>query len=217
MGGEVLTKAILFDMDNTILQSNIDFHKMCEGVFQLFCEHGILTASYPIKHQTASQIIEDGRTHPKFIDIEYTMWKLIEEVEAEGMEQVTLEPNAGELLAELKLRCIKLFVLTNNASRAAEKALKSLEVLGLFEEVVCREHMSELKPSASGILYVLNKYPSIPKREWLLVGDSWIDGMAATRAEIPFLSYKGDISMLRAQGVKCIGKIEQLNEILSWI
>ena len=212
-----MKQAVIFDMDNTLLQSNIDFPKMKRTVYEYLCFHQMIPQNFPWKEQTASQIIEAGREHSGFTEIEGELWRLIGEIEAEGMKEAELEPYAREVLVELRRRKVLTVVLTNNALQAAERALRNTKAFDFFSHIVGREQMEQLKPSPSGIHFVLQQYPEVPKENWLFVGDSWIDGMAAKHAGIQFLAYRADQDELVKRGVFYEGMIDSLEEVIAWM
>lgn len=209
-------QAFIFDMDNTLLQSRIDFFKMKKVVYDFLVREKLLPREFSWMDKTPSQIIEWGRKLEGFQQVEQEVWQLVAEVEAEGMENVVLEPYAMELLAHLKEKNKRISLLTNNAYGAAAKALTDLSVLHLFDYVAGREQMKELKPSPSGIFHILDQDPTRPKEEWVMIGDSWIDGMAASRAGIPFIAYQASVPELEKKGVNPLGSIDCLKELHHW-
>lgn len=209
-------QAFIFDMDNTLLQSRIDFFQMKRTVFEFLAMEGILSADYEWSSQTASQIIEEARRHDGFPGIEHKVWQLVEQVESEGMQGARLEPSATQLLQHLRGKNKWVSVLTNNAYTAAEKAFKDLSVIHLFDYIAGREQMKELKPSPSGVLHILQHCASIPHDQWVMVGDSWIDGMAAQQAGIPFIAYQADVEKLRKKGIRPLEVIHSLHQLEQW-
>jgi phosphoglycolate phosphatase len=63
---------------------------------------------------------------------------------------------------------------------------------------------------------VLDRYRDIPGSQWLSVGDSWIDGKGSNEAGIPFVSYQTELHVMVDRGVKAIGKIGQISELLAY-
>ena len=59
-------QGVIFDMDNTLLKSNIDFDKMKKAVYDFLLIEGMIEESPTWKDKTASQWIEVGRVHPEF-------------------------------------------------------------------------------------------------------------------------------------------------------
>lgn len=211
-------KGVIFDMDNTLLKSSIDFECMKKTVYDFLLAKKMIQASLTWRDKTASQIIEEGRLHPDFHLIESMVWKLVEEVEAKGMHEAKLEPHALDILHHLKAEGRILTILTNNAFRAAKEALERLAIFHLFDLVLGREDMEALKPSPSGVNSIINRWKhAVEKDEWVLVGDSWIDGAAAHEAGVKFIAYQSEPGRLVEKGivpVKQISNLKQLEEIV---
>lgn len=213
MINEQTFKGVIFDMDNTLLKSNIDFENMKKTVYDFLVGEGMINQNSTWKNKTASQIIEEGRLHPEFYLIESEVWKLVEEVEAKGMEGAQLEANAMEMIHHLKDDGKIITVLTNNAFTAAEKVLVQFSMFHLFDLVLGREHMKALKPSPSGVYFIMDHWKNIKKEEWVLVGDSWIDGKAAEEAGIHFIAYQSELSQFLAKGITPLKHILDLIQL----
>ncbi|MGG1660512.1 HAD family hydrolase [Brevibacillus sp. NRS-1366] len=208
-------KAIIFDMDNTLLQSKIDFLAMKRAIFQLWVENGICDPALSWENHTASQLIEIGRRSEKMTaELEAHMWEAVTAIEKAGMHQAVLEANAAEILEQLHQNYY-LFILTNNAYAAAQEALKETEIIHYFDEVVAREQMTTLKPSPAGITYILGRYPDLPASAWTMIGDSWIDGKAAQDGRVRFIAYNGNPLDMERQGVAPQAFISDLRELLT--
>jgi phosphoglycolate phosphatase len=152
-------KAIIFDMDNTILRSRIDFPAMKVDVFELLIHHEILDRQFPLHEHTIATLLESCRvTGIMSESVERLMWDRVAQWEREGMLDADLESGALELLEMLQDR-YHLVILTNNARQAALDALELTGVTSCFEHIVGREQMQALKPSPSGIQYIMNHYP----------------------------------------------------------
>lgn len=206
-------QGVIFDMDNTLLKSNIDFFKMKKATRDFLVDEGILEEHDDWEDKTASQIIERGRTDSRFASIESQVWRLVAEIEAEGMRDATLEPGALEIARQLKRAGKTIAILTNNAYFAAEEALRKLSIFDEFDLVIGREQMEALKPSPSGVFVILDRWKEIEPERWVLIGDSWIDGMAAQKAGISFISYQADSKELKDKGVETFAQIDRLDQL----
>ncbi|MED0677741.1 HAD family hydrolase [Aneurinibacillus thermoaerophilus] len=205
---------IIFDMDNTLLQSRIDFTGMKQAIFRLLTEYELCAYDFEWKEFTASQLIEmarqSGRLRP---EVEALIWEAVTEFEKRGMYGANLEPYVPEVLEYLSHEC-HLVVLTNNAQEAAQEALHNTGIAHYFDYIVGREQMTVLKPSPSGIHYILRYYPDVPSERWMLVGDSWIDGKAAQDSNIRFAAYKGNIKEMEKWKVHPVLHINDMRELI---
>ncbi|KKO52721.1 HAD family hydrolase [Paenibacillus sp. DMB20] len=210
-------KGIIFDMDNTILRSSIDFHSMKNETFKYLVSHGILPAELDISNHTSSTIIAEAAITNRMTDaLVKEMWEIPKRYEVRGMQDADLESGVIEILEELHDRYC-MVVVTNNSIEAAEGALRKNGILEYFDCVVGRELMKSLKPSPDGFLYVLQRYENFTAEEWVSVGDSWIDGKASTEAGIRFISYQGDAETMKKMGVCPSAEITDIRELKRFI
>ncbi|MGN7469418.1 HAD family hydrolase [Brevibacillus sp. SAFN-007a] len=208
---------IIFDMDNTLLQSKINFREMKQAIFHLWTEHGLLEPTFDWQSHTASQLIEIGRKSGRLTSqLEQKMWEAVTALEKAGMHEAVLENHVREVLAQLRER-YPLFLLTNNAYAAAEEALQRTGIASCFQEIVAREQMTSLKPHPSGIRYICSQYPAWPASAWTMVGDSWIDGKAAQDGGVAFVAYRGNRREMEGHGVVPQAYIADLRELLDML
>lgn len=210
-------KGIIFDMDNTILRSRIDFASMKNDTFQFLVSHGILQPNVILNNHTTATIIEKAiNTNLMTEQLIQKMWEIPTRYEAEGMLDADLEPGVIELLEQLRSEYC-MVIVTNNAIEAAETALTNNKIMHYFDSVVGRGLMGSLKPSPDGFHYILRKYDHIPAEEWISVGDSWIDGKASREANINFISYQGDIEKMNRMGVFPFAEIMDIRELVRFL
>lgn len=217
MTGLADVKGIIFDMDNTLIQSRIDYTAMKEDVFRFFAEHDIVAADLPVHAHTTSTIIELAKEAGISAQLMENAWEIVTQHEISGMRGARVEPGTARMLETLTGR-FKFAVLTNNSMRSAYPALQSAGILSRFDKVVCREQMTALKPSASGIYAIFHHFPDVRQERWILIGDSWIDGRAAEEAGIPFISYKADLKTMSEKSIEPVfsmNAMEDLTHILS--
>lgn len=208
-------QGIIFDMDNTLLKSSIDFSKMKQTVFRLLSDFGLCDPTLDWQSKTASQLIELGRQSGRLTaGMEQRIWDEVGLIERDGMHGARLEDNVADVLAQLKQRH-HLVILTNNAHIAAVEALRETGIADMFDAIVAREQMTALKPSPSGILAILADYPHLAADAWTMVGDSWIDGKAAQDANVPFIAYQAKPEDMERHQVKPIAWIQNCSELLT--
>lgn len=188
-------KAIIFDFDNTLIKSNIDFPTLKITMGRMVKEHGLdfgPEKEIPLKY-TAGDIIEKASTYDKKIGTTLTkeLWRLVEEFERKGMENLEIENGVLDLLEFLKERNIKSCLLTNNSKRPTLEVLKEYKMMDYFSPIVAREDVRRMKPDKEGIDFILSK-EQLNKDEVAFVGDSWVDGKAAQNAGIRFILYRED-------------------------
>ncbi|MCY7486911.1 HAD family hydrolase [Paenibacillus alvei] len=209
-------KGIVFDMDNTILRSRIDFQAMKNETYQFLVSKEILPDGYSLDYHTTSTIIEKAiQTNRMTEELLNEMWDIAKKHEVYGMQGADLEPGAVEVLSELKGR-YHIAIVTNNSVEAAEIALRDNDIMEYFDFIIGREVMKALKPSPDGYLRVLDEFKH-SANEWLSVGDSWIDGKASISAGIRFIAYRSDKEKLKQMNVYPTAELSNLLELISLI
>ncbi|MBD2862699.1 HAD family hydrolase [Paenibacillus oceani] len=95
-------EAIIFDMDNTLLKSSIDFPQIKSEVFALLCKEQLLPPGFPVGDHTIATLIETARNTPGMTpSLDQTVWEIVVEGERAGMAGAGLEPHVPELLERL--------------------------------------------------------------------------------------------------------------------
>ncbi|WP_336604313.1 HAD family hydrolase [Paenibacillus sp. MMS18-CY102] len=210
-----MLKGIIFDMDNTLLRSHIDFPAMKQEVHGWLASRSLVPEAIDLSRYTTSILIEEAKQAGLSQAGYEEVMRLTVEHEVRGMADAGLEPGAEELLRALDERYI-LAIVTNNAEQAAARALTDTGIIDRFRYIVGRESMQAMKPSSSGYETVVQR-SGIPASNWLSVGDSWIDGKGSVDAGISFVSYGTSLEAMRSRGVEPIGRIEQLLELNEWL
>ena len=205
-------KGIMFDMDNTLLASKINFKQMKLQCLQLLKDNEVDGWQKLGEHATASQMIELAKVRGKAAIVEQ-MFSKVEDIEKEGMREAVLEPKVLEVvrrLAEEKT----LVIVTNNATTAAVYALERLNIAHYFTDIYGRDKMDAMKPSPESIQSVLTRHPQIETDKWVMIGDSWIDGRAASGAGVHYICYNGSKHLHEEKGVPVLHYITALQQLL---
>ncbi|HOJ12822.1 MAG TPA: HAD family hydrolase [Clostridiales bacterium] len=210
-------KGIIFDMDNTLLSSKINFAAMKKETYEFVINHGILPDDLDLINQTTAIIIEKAvKTKMMSQEIIKAVWEIPKKYEVMGMENAVLEPGVTQLLSELYGKYY-MAVVTNNSIEAAVKAFRENKIYSYFDILVGREMIKSLKPSPDGFLYILDHYNTTSTDEWLSIGDAWLDGKASMDAGIRFISYRGDIQKMNTMGVYPYAVINDIRELSNFI
>lgn len=185
-------RAVIFDLDNCLIQSAIDFRKIKLRLLELIGSghstfQGASFSERRVK-DVQSQSIAELLQHLKGISINryQQALELVEEEERKGCQNVKPMPCANELLVELTGHGVTVGLLTNNTRNLTTFVLERLNWRQYFDQVVTRDDVHEMKPSPEGLQLLLQKW-QLDTKEVMYVGDSWIDEVAASKAGIPFI------------------------------
>jgi phosphoglycolate phosphatase len=206
-------KGIVFDMDNTLLGSKIDFAAMRDETFDYIISSGLAADRSELDGKTTAAVIERVAAEKKISnEMLMRIWDIPKKHEVLGTLNAPLEPGVMEILKELHGK-YKLTVLTNNSIEACDKAFKSHDIFEFFDLIVAREMVGSLKPSPDGFRYILDYYGEIKVEEWISVGDSWLDGKASDAVGMKFIAYKPDMDRMKDMGVKPFDHINDIRDI----
>ena len=178
-------KLIIFDMDNTLIHSHLDFPLMKTETLRLLREDGHEPDEELALTQTMKICRESGRLSPAY---EALIWRRVEEIEYAGLENANVEPGIEQALEFLRPRA-HLVALTNTKEEAALVCLRKLGLDRLLERIMGRGGAPQLKPAPGGMLALLALYPHLKAADTLAVGDAIIDVQAARGAGLRFCAY----------------------------
>ena len=191
---------VVFDLDNTLVHSKIDFMGIRQAVIGRLLEVGALDEP-PLDPRV--------RAIPEWLDLAAAydtdlaaeLWTLVDQFEQEGMVHGTVESDARETLDRLASAGLRLAVLTNNSLGSAEAALERFDLRAPLELVLAREVVPALKPDGSG---VVQAHAALGGGPMFVVGDSYIDGLATQRAAVGarFIAFRANLADLSARGVE---------------
>lgn len=172
---------VIFDLDDTLIHSNINYALMKQRVKDLF---GI---DYEFKNNpTVKELLELLSPDPSLVQKAYS---IITTMESESATTAELIPSADKLPNLLKKMKLKSAVLTNN-SRASVDKYMTFEKFKFLQEmgpITTRDDVSAMKPDPAGIQRIIDQFSYQNRKEDVLfVGDSYIDADASHYAGIRF-------------------------------
>ncbi|MHA1912393.1 MAG: HAD family hydrolase [Candidatus Kariarchaeaceae archaeon] len=207
-------KSLIFDFDNTLIASSIDFRGLKQEIIVLLHQndlsHDISVSDNPPLSKLAQIPLDLGLT-----ELNHQMWELIEIYEVEGMKDAILEENVSEVLLKLA-QTYELSILTNNTAKLTLNTLQRYNLMDYFTIIVSRDDNRPLKPSPEGLHFLINKMNYDPAKT-LFIGDSPIDAIAAEKANISFLAYKPKLEYFIERGVELSNVINNFNELENWL
>lgn len=171
---------LIFDLDDTLIHSNIDYSSMKKGILDLFNPRENELSSLTIK-----ELLEKlGHNKEKF----NRAYEIIEKIESNSASTAEIISYADKIPFFLNEFNLKAAILTNNSRASVNKYLKNPKFHYLKEigSITTRDDVSKMKPDPAGLLYILNKFKT-NSEEVYFIGDSYIDAEAADRANIKFL------------------------------
>lgn len=208
--------AVLFDMDGTLVETNIDFPLMKR-------EMTALAERYKIPKSEVRGLdilgivdyITDHRPGAEAPEIRQTAMERLEQIELAHSREATPIPGAVELLQGLADQGIKYAIVTRNCRSAVTL---SLETSGIAADVLLtRDDVERVKPHPGHLLKAL-EILGVRSENALTVGDHWMDvlaGKAAGTKTVGFLRARRREDFFDSEPPDFI--IKDLAELLDYI
>ncbi|MDR7556375.1 MAG: HAD-IA family hydrolase [Armatimonadota bacterium] len=202
---------VIFDLDNTLVDSRIDFTGLRRALLALWETVGPLPAP---AEQLARLAIPDlvARLAAAAPALAEAAWALVARFEAEGLHDARPAPGAARVLATLARRGVRLAVLTNNSRAAALAALAAGDLMQYVTVLVGREDTPALKPDPAGVRQIVAR---LGPATAYLVGDSWIDAAAAAAAGVRFVGVGPRRADVEARGFRPWAWVSRLEDLLT--
>jgi phosphoglycolate phosphatase len=199
----------IFDLDHTLVASSLDLAAMAVDMRALIeRELGPLPTRRE-RYRVGELIAHCQAVAPA---LEPGVWAVALEHEERALADATLEPGALEAVTGARARGMATAVWTNNARVCTIHVLEQLALAPHFDLVVTRDEFRRLKPDPDGFRVIRERLPRLA--EAVVVGDSWVDGVAAGAAGVPFIAYRADETELARHGVVPRARIATLPELL---
>lgn len=207
--------ALVFDMDNTLIGSRIDFAAIRGALIALLHRSGATAEpEAALRVRAIAQLLAIGTAHDEARGTALVpeMWRIIAAYEAEGLRDAAPIDGAAQVLDALRRRGHAIAVLTNNARAPSRAALHAAGLGGWLESLFAREDVPALKPAPDGVRTAIRHLGGADGA--FVIGDSWIDGAAADGAGARFIAYRRTVDDLRPRGVVPWRTIAHLGELL---
>lgn len=220
---DMLLKAVVFDLDGTLVTAEIDFPAMRRSIRDLFVSHGFpqetlpTTGTQDLLRSAFSYAEKQGRPPIEIRALRDEAYAIAEKFEWEGARKAQLVPGAREALTELRRRRVRVGVLTNGNRGSTDYLLSKFQLRELVDVVVSRDEAPQMKPATDGLELILHQLKA-KRNATVFVGDSMIDLSTAQKLSIEFiarLSGVGTPEQLRAEGAVVL--ISTLVELIPYL
>jgi len=198
----------IFDLDHTLVSSSLDLAAMAVDMRTLLERELGPLPERPERYRVGELIAHCQRVRPAF---EPRVWALALAHEQRALADAALEPGALEAVRGARGRGFATAVWTNNARVCTIHVLEQLALAPHFDLVITRDDFRRLKPDPDGFRVIRERLPRLT--EAVVVGDSWVDGLAARAAGLPFIAYRADARELARHGVVPRARITALEDL----
>jgi phosphoglycolate phosphatase len=202
----------VFDLDHTLVRTPLDLAAMAVDMrARLESQCGPLPARP--KRYRVGELLQWCQAHAP--DVEKPLWEIALDHERRAMDLASLEPGAREAVEGARAAGFATAVWTNNAREISGVALERFGLLRVLDLVVTRDEMRALKPDPDGWRVIAAHFGA--PRDAVVVGDSWVDGVAAAAAGIPFVAYRVNEADLVRWNLTPVARITDLAALPAWL
>jgi HAD superfamily hydrolase (TIGR01549 family) len=183
-------KAVIFDLDGTIVRFNIDYMAVRAETRSVLISYGLPASILQLSEsifdmlEKAEIFLRNNRAPEKlFNDIRRAVLAIAEKYEFEAASNTSLTPHVVETLEELRNMNLKIGLCTVNSERATGFLLKRFGIAQYFTAVVSRNLVRRVKPNVEHLQMTL-KLLGVYGEETLLVGDGARDMECANELKV---------------------------------
>jgi HAD superfamily hydrolase (TIGR01509 family) len=194
----VRLKAVIFDLDGTLIDSKIDYEHMATLIREVLSAAGVpeehLTDRrkiYQIIRGGERVLAEMGIDPIKRPEITSKMEKIMNKVELEGAYLSKPMKNASETLRSLRSRGLAIGIATRGCREYALESMRLTSLEPYVDKCLARDEVPYPKPDPRHLLDVVTHLRAKPD-EVFYVGDTSTDLDTAKSANIEFIGYKRD-------------------------
>jgi phosphoglycolate phosphatase len=201
----------VFDLDHTLIRSPLDLAAMALDMRALLEARHRALPPRAERYRVGELIAHCQREVPA---LESVLWEIALDHERRAVPEASLEPGARQALAGARAGGWRTAVWTNNAREVTTSLLERFDLTGALDLVVTRDDMKALKPDPDGWRLIADCFGPCPA---VVVGDSWVDGVAAAAAGVPFIAYRTRPDDLARWNLRPVTALEDLAMLPTWL
>jgi phosphoglycolate phosphatase len=174
-------KAVIFDLDGTIAQFNLDYKAVRGDVRSYLMRMGVPASLLKVNesifemlNKTEIFMKNSSKSNEGMDEIRREALAIAEEYELEAARDTSLLPGATETLKTLKRMGLKIGLFTLNGDKAARYILQRYKLGKFFGVTVPRNKVNYVKPNPEHLEVAL-KILGVRPEETLVVGDGKVD------------------------------------------
>jgi len=173
---------IVFDFDLTLAKLVIDWTKWHEGIREIY-------SSFNPDHEYGPGINPHEFYNQMIDKYGKPLIEAVRKFNSDYEEKFVKEYIPANTLINLikKLEDKNLYIFSSNSRKTIEKGLSKIKLSNYFKQLITRDETSYLKPNPEGFYLIENFNDN--KEDFLMVGDSSSDEIAAKNAGISFYKW----------------------------
>ena len=192
-------KAVIFDLDGTLVEFNLDYKAMQGEVREYLTDIGVPTSLLSTK-ETIFEILKKAEIFLQNSQSSYSLHKMrtevltiIDKYELEAARNTFLLPGVRETLRNLKRLNIRIGLFTLSGDKSVNFLFKRFKLENFFSVIVPRNKVNYVKPNPEHLktaLKILNVTPA----ETIVIGDGITDITTAKELNVKAIGLTTGIS-----------------------
>ena len=181
----MVIKAVVFDLDGTLVDFNLDYKSARAEVIRFLGTQGFPQSIFSIKESVFEMLKKveismknNARNMKEFAKLREAVLAILEKYEFESARSTRPLPGALETLKTLKKAGLKLALFTVSSQKSTDYTLRTLRLGEFFDAVITRESVPTVKPNPIHLETAL-KALKVKPEEAIVVGDSIWDMKSA--------------------------------------
>ncbi len=181
----MVVEAVIFDLDGTLANFNLDFKTLRAEVRSYLMRIGVPASVLNVNESIFEMLIKseifvknNGKPSEAFWEVRSQALAIAEKYEMEAASTTSLLPGANETLKELKRLNLKIGLCTTSSEKAANYILQRFKIEDYFQIVVARDRVKYVKPHTEQFEVAL-KGLGASLQTAVIVGDSVVDMQSA--------------------------------------
>ncbi len=217
-------KAVIFDLDDTLVESTVNFPKFKGLVIDRIVSYGEERSDYDpagtivavlnkFEKRMAEKGVPEREARRRLSELD----KIMDTVEMERVSETIAYDGAAKILRFLSSNGIKVGILTRGCQEYANSALSETGLSALVDAVECRNSNTKSKPNPEAYLKLVNAL-GVRRAETVFVGDHPIDGQCAANVGVPFIAVlTGDVPEATLRAAGAVEVFSDVGEMAAWL
>ena len=184
-----MIKAVIFDLDGTLKEFNLDTKACRTKIINCLTQQGLSRSLFSLNESAFDMLrkiekspIIEGRKR-QFEKIKDIVFSVVEEFELDAARTAKFFECTPETLKTLRDMNLKIALCTISGEKTTKYVLKRFNLERLFDAVVTRDSVVEVKPHPSHLEAALDAL-EVMSEEAVLVGDSVKDIQCALQLNV---------------------------------
>jgi pyrophosphatase PpaX len=177
----LIIKAIIFDLDGTLVDFNLDYRSVRGDIREHLLHVGIPSSLLSARDSVFEMLKKaeiffqnSSKSSNSFIEIRSEALAIADKYELQAARETDLLPGVNETLKNLKNMNLKIGLFTLSGDKSVNYVLKRFKLTNFFSVTVPRNKVNYVKPNPEHLETAL-KVLDVAPEETLVIGDGIVD------------------------------------------